>query len=76
MACLRAIRDAGDAQLLGSFLARLHNDLDGPAGLEAFEISHEEERGRRGRGQVEYTRDMLWSRFRTQEIKFITNLVE
>ncbi|KAK5871515.1 hypothetical protein PBY51_004394 [Eleginops maclovinus] len=41
-------------------------DLDDPAGLGAFEISHEEERGRRGRGQVEYTRDMLWSRFRTQ----------
>ncbi|KAK5859373.1 hypothetical protein PBY51_020933 [Eleginops maclovinus] len=66
MACLRAIRDAGDAQPLGSFLAQLLNDLDDPAGLGAFEISHEEVRGRRCRGQVEYTRDMLWSRFRTQ----------
>lgn len=57
MACLRAIRDAGDAQPLGSLLAWLHNDLDDPAGLGAFEIRHEEERGRRGRGQVEYNRD-------------------
>ncbi|KAK5871817.1 hypothetical protein PBY51_012563 [Eleginops maclovinus] len=38
MACLRGIRDAGDTQPLGSFLAQLHNNLDDPAGLGAFEI--------------------------------------
>lgn len=42
MAWLRAIRDAADA----SFLAQLHADLDDPTGLGAFEILHEEERGR------------------------------
>ncbi|KAK0151076.1 hypothetical protein N1851_007767 [Merluccius polli] len=46
--------------------AWLHDDLDDPAGLGAFNITHEEERERRGRGQVEQTRKVLWSRFRTQ----------
>lgn len=66
MACLRTIRDAGDAQPPGSFLAQLNNELDNPAGLGEFNITHEEERERRGRGQLEQTREALWSRFRTQ----------
>lgn len=66
MACLKNIKDAGDAQPPGSFLAQLHIDLDNPAGLGAFNIVDEEERERRGRGQVKPTREVLWSRYRTQ----------
>lgn len=61
----RTIRDAGDAQPPGSFLAWLHDDLDDPAGFGAFNITHVEERERKGRGQVEQTREVLWSWFRT-----------
>ncbi|KAK7172433.1 hypothetical protein R3I93_004692 [Phoxinus phoxinus] len=66
MACLKNIKDAGDTQPPGSFLAQLHRDLDNPAGLGAFNIVDEEERERRGRGQVKPTREVLWSRYRTQ----------
>lgn len=66
-ACLRTIKDAAYNQPIGSFLARLHEDLEDPAGLGAFQITHEEERHRRGRGQeVEETREGHWSRCRTQ----------
>ncbi|XP_062332851.1 zinc finger protein 862-like [Osmerus eperlanus] len=66
MTCLKNIKDAGDAQPPGSFLAQLHSDLDNPARLGAFNIVDEEERERRGRGQVKHTREVLWSRYRTQ----------
>lgn len=62
----RTIRDAGDAQPRGSFLARLHDDLEDPAVLGAFNITCEEEREKRGRCQVEQTREVLWYSFRTQ----------
>ncbi|XP_056135293.1 uncharacterized protein zgc:113276 [Lampris incognitus] len=48
--CLRTIRDAADEQPPGSFLARIHEDLDDPAGLGAFNITDEKERQRRNRG--------------------------
>ncbi|KAK5900708.1 hypothetical protein CgunFtcFv8_025643 [Champsocephalus gunnari] len=48
MACLRAIKDAGDHQPPGSFLSKLHADLDNPVGLGAYSIVHEEERNKRG----------------------------
>ncbi|CAL8275521.1 unnamed protein product [Arctogadus glacialis] len=66
MACLRAIKDAGDHQPHGSFLSRLHPDLDNPAGLGAYSIVHEEERNKRGQRQEGLTRDELWARFRSQ----------
>ncbi|KAK7880350.1 hypothetical protein WMY93_033006 [Mugilogobius chulae] len=68
MTCLRSIKDAADEQPPGSFLARLHDDLDAPAGLGAFSITFEEERHRRGRPQpqAEDTREGFWSRFRSQ----------
>lgn len=66
MACLRTIKDAADHQPIGSFLAQFHEDMDDPAGLGAFQITNEEERHRRGRSQVEETREGDWSCFRTQ----------
>ena len=67
MACLRAIKDAGDHQPHGSFLSRLHPDLDNPAGLGAYSIVHEEERNRRHRGSLEeHSREQLWVRFKNQ----------
>ncbi|KAK1876665.1 Zinc finger protein 862 [Dissostichus eleginoides] len=65
MACLRAIKDAGDHQPPGSFLSKLHADLDNPAGLGAFSIVHEEERNKRGTRKG-LTREELWARFRSQ----------
>lgn len=53
-------------QVMHSLLARLHDDLDNPAGLGALNITHEEEKERGGTGQVEQTREVFWSRFRTQ----------
>lgn len=49
MAALRRIKDAGDNQPPGSFLSRLNQDLDDPAGLSAFTILVR----RRGTGEVE-----------------------
>lgn len=66
VASLRAIKDAGDAQIPGSFLSRLHQDLDDPSGLGAFQIKDEEERERRGRGQGAMNKEQLWQRFRGQ----------
>ncbi|KAI4814082.1 hypothetical protein KUCAC02_003290 [Chaenocephalus aceratus] len=65
MACLRAIKDAGDHQPPGSFLSKLHADLDNPAGLGAYSIVHEEERNKRGTRKG-LTREKLWGRFRSQ----------
>ncbi|KAF3841518.1 hypothetical protein F7725_007380, partial [Dissostichus mawsoni] len=65
MACLRAIKDAGDHQPPGSFLSKLHADLDNPAGLGAYSIVHEEERNKRGTRKG-LTREELWARFRSQ----------
>ncbi|XP_034084354.1 uncharacterized protein LOC117554177 [Gymnodraco acuticeps] len=65
MACLRAIKDAGDHQPPGSFLSKLHADLDNPAGLGAYSIVHEEERNKRG-PRKGLTREELWGRFRSQ----------
>ncbi|KAM9354951.1 uncharacterized protein KZ484_013126 [Pholidichthys leucotaenia] len=45
---LKAIKDAGDSQPPGSFLEKLHQDLDDPRGLGAFSIRDEEVSGRRG----------------------------
>ncbi|KAJ8011839.1 hypothetical protein DPEC_G00062450 [Dallia pectoralis] len=50
MACLKNIKDAGDTQPPGSFLAQLHRDLDNPAGLGAFNIVIDMRR--KGRGEV------------------------
>ena len=38
------IKEAADHQPIGSFLAQLHEDLDDPAGLGAFHITHKQER--------------------------------
>lgn len=69
MACLRAIKDAGDHQPPGSFLSKLHADLDNPAGLGAYSIVHEEERNKRGTRKG-LTREELWGRFRSQVCLF------
>ncbi|XP_072771810.1 zinc finger protein 862-like [Nerophis lumbriciformis] len=66
---LRNIREAGQTPLPGSFLSRLHEDLDNSQGLGAFNIQHEEERDRRGRGQgngQEATREGQWARFQQE----------
>ncbi|XP_054588645.2 zinc finger protein 862 [Nothobranchius furzeri] len=65
IACLQDIKDAGNTKA-GSFLAQLQTDLDDPTRLGAFGILPEEERGRRGRGQEEYSQGMLWPRFRSE----------
>ncbi|KAF7200776.1 zinc finger protein 862-like, partial [Nothobranchius furzeri] len=65
IACLQDIKDAGNTKA-GSFLAQLQTDLDDPTRLGAFGILPEEQRGRRGRGQGEYSQDMLWPRFRSE----------
>ncbi|XP_061750016.1 uncharacterized protein LOC133549001 isoform X13 [Nerophis ophidion] len=68
---LRNIREAGQTPLPGSFLSRLHKDLDNSQGLGAFNIEHEEERDRRGRRQgdgQEATREGQWARFQQEVI--------
>ncbi|KAL2078835.1 hypothetical protein ACEWY4_024579 [Coilia grayii] len=66
MAALRVIKDAGNQQPPGSFLAQLHQDLDNPAYLGGFNIaSHEEERDRRGSVGLQDGED-FWSRFQRQ----------
>ena len=63
---LRNIKEAGQTPLPGSFLSRLHQDLDDPQGLGAFNIQHEEERGRRGRGVQDESREGQWTRFQRE----------
>ncbi|KAI4822899.1 hypothetical protein KUCAC02_008420 [Chaenocephalus aceratus] len=65
MACLQAIKDAGDHQPPGSFLSKLHADLDNLAGLGSYSIVDEEERNKRGTRKG-LTREELWGRFRSQ----------
>ncbi|KAK7141431.1 hypothetical protein R3I93_010952 [Phoxinus phoxinus] len=72
---LRSIKEAGLTPLPGSFLSRLHQDLDDPQGLGAFNIQHEEERKRRGRDVHEVSREELWARFQREVIHpYITGL--
>ncbi|KAL7373292.1 hypothetical protein ABVT39_003142 [Epinephelus coioides] len=66
---LKNIREAGQTPLPGSFLSHLHQDLDDPQGLGTFNIQHEEERGRRDRGQgdgQEAPREEQWARFQQE----------
>ncbi|KAF3855721.1 hypothetical protein F7725_016444 [Dissostichus mawsoni] len=44
---LGSILEAGETPLPGTFLARLHQDLDNPGGLGAFSIAGEEQEGTR-----------------------------
>ncbi|KAJ8364070.1 hypothetical protein SKAU_G00129010 [Synaphobranchus kaupii] len=60
---LQRIKDAGETSLPGSFLSRLHQDLDAPLGLGAFSIQHEEVRNRRGRGVEDLPWEEQWARF-------------
>ncbi|KAI9516399.1 hypothetical protein NQZ68_015900 [Dissostichus eleginoides] len=60
---LGSILEADESPLPGTFLARLHQDLDNPGGLGAFSIAGEEERSRRGHGNLERPREELWARF-------------
>ncbi|XP_036975521.1 zinc finger protein 862-like isoform X3 [Acanthopagrus latus] len=60
---LRRIKDAGETPLPGSFLSRLHQDLDDPLALGAFMIHHEEERNRRGHGVEDLPREEHWTKF-------------
>ncbi|XP_034075010.1 E3 SUMO-protein ligase KIAA1586-like [Gymnodraco acuticeps] len=60
---LGRILEAGETPLPGTFLARLHQDLDNPGGLGAFRIAGEEERIRRGHGILERPREEMWARF-------------
>ncbi|XP_054483270.1 uncharacterized protein LOC129116382 [Anoplopoma fimbria] len=78
IAILRTIRDAGDHQPPGSFLSRLHQDLDNPTGLSSFGVVHEEERNRRHRGSLEeHSREQLWVRFKNQVMEpYLDALVE
>lgn len=69
MACLRAIKNAGDHQPPWSLLSKLHPDLDNPVGLRAYNIVHKE-RNKRGRRDEGLTRDELWARFRSQVCLF------
>lgn len=69
MACLRAIKDAGDHQPPVSFLSKLHPDLDNPVGLGAYNIV-QKERNKKGRRNKGLTRDELWARFRSQVCLF------
>ncbi|KAF3856852.1 hypothetical protein F7725_017575 [Dissostichus mawsoni] len=72
---LRSIKEAGQTPLPGSFLSRLHHDLDDPQGLGAFNIQHEEERKRRGRDVQEVPREEQWARFQREVIHpYITGL--
>lgn len=43
--------EAGGTPPPGSFLSHFHQDLDDPDGLGSFNITHEEERRRRGAGE-------------------------
>ncbi|XP_050960919.1 E3 SUMO-protein ligase KIAA1586 isoform X2 [Labeo rohita] len=55
---LRDIKEAaGQTPLPGSFLSRLHQDLDDPQGLGAYNIQHEEERDRRGQEVQDESRE-------------------
>ncbi|KAI9532867.1 hypothetical protein NQZ68_028566 [Dissostichus eleginoides] len=56
---LGSILEAGETPLPGTFLARLQQDLDHPGGLGAFSIAGEEERSRRGHGNLERPREEL-----------------
>ncbi|XP_076592637.1 uncharacterized protein LOC143324214 [Chaetodon auriga] len=60
---MRSLKDAGEVPLPGSFLSRLHQDIDDPLGLGRFNIQHEEERHRRGQGIEELPREEQWKRF-------------
>ncbi|KAK5933090.1 hypothetical protein CgunFtcFv8_004746 [Champsocephalus gunnari] len=60
---LGRILEAGETPLPGTFLARLHQDLDNPGGLGAFSIAGEEERIRRGHVILEHPREEMWARF-------------
>ncbi|KAK1882226.1 Translationally-controlled tumor protein like [Dissostichus eleginoides] len=60
---LGSILEADESPLPGTFLARLHQDLDNPGGLGAFSIAGKEERSRRGHGNLERPREELWARF-------------
>lgn len=63
---LKNINEAGQTPLPGSFLSRLHEDLDYPQGLGAFNIQHEEERDRRGREVQDESRVGKWARFQRE----------
>ncbi|XP_046907044.1 zinc finger protein 862-like isoform X3 [Hypomesus transpacificus] len=74
---LKNINEAGQTPLPGSFLSRLHEDLDDPQGLGAFNIQHEEERDRRGREVQDESRVGKWARFQREIIHpYITGLVK
>jgi hypothetical protein len=44
----------------------LHEDLEDPDKLGAFEIKHEAERGRRGKDVQDQSREAQWCRFERQ----------
>ncbi len=52
--------EAGGTPPPGSFLSRFHQDLDDPAGLGSFRVTHEDERSSRAH---ERPREELWTRF-------------
>ncbi|CAL8339291.1 unnamed protein product [Boreogadus saida] len=69
------IREAGQTPVPGSFLSRLHENLEDPDKLGAFEIKHEAERGRRGEDVQDQSREAQWCRFERQVIQpYITGL--
>ncbi|CAM4537109.1 unnamed protein product [Leuciscus chuanchicus] len=74
-AFLKNIKEAGQTPLPGPFLSRLHQDLDDPQGLGAYNIQHEEERDRRGREVQDESREGQWARFQREVIPpYITGL--
>lgn len=52
--------EAGGTPPPGSFLSRFHQDLDDPAGLGSFRVTHEDKRSSRAH---ERPREELWTRF-------------
>ncbi|KAK0137344.1 Zinc finger protein 862 [Merluccius polli] len=72
---LQDIREAGQTPIPESFLSCLHEDLEDPDKLGAFEIKHEAERGRRGEDVEDQSREAQWCRFERQVIQpYITGL--
>ena len=67
---MRGIIEAGGTSP-GSFLSKLHENLDNPAALGSFRIVEEEERSRRGREAQERPREELWIRFLKQVNAYI-----